>query len=159
MTQGIEADVQVAVAINRLCDRLDRQQMTRAARANEAYRQAEFSGTVTLASGAGTLQDFNRFGCPQGYTWSVRRLAAAGFTAGTLTAYKDATAGEPVAVFVGAAAIVPQYYGKGDLVIKSMSQLVWSATGITGTVQLWGAADQIESWLLPSYIGGYNAGD
>lgn len=155
----IEATADIAVALGRLCDRLDRQDMARRARASEAYRQAEFSGTITLTAGAGTLQDFNRFGSPQGYTWSIRRLTAAGFTGGTLTAYKDSASGEPLAIFTGATTILPQYFGKGDILIKPMSQIVWSAASITGTVQVWGVADQVESWLLPSYIGGYNSGD
>ena len=139
--------------IGQLCDYLD---ANRGAiqRVNQAFRQVEFAGQVSLTAGAGTLLDSNRFGCPLGYMWSVRRLTAQGFTAGTVTVYRDNTAGEPLALFVGAAAIVPQYYGKGDVVLKPMSQLAWGAAGITGTVSVWGVADQMESWLFPWYIGG-----
>lgn len=132
-----------------LCDRLDREQKARA-RANEAIRRWWQAGTVTLTAGAGTLMDFNRWGCPQGYTLCIRRLTAQGFTAGTVTAYADSAAGEPVMPFPAAAV---NMIGKGELVLASMSQIVWSATGITGAVNVWAYGDLMESWLWPWYIG------
>lgn len=139
--------------IGGLCDRLDRQarhELEVRQSANQWFRQVQFAGAITLTAGAGTLQDFQRFGCPQGYYWSVRRLTAQGFTAGTVTAYRDSTTGEPLMPFPVAAV---NTIGKGEMVLAPMSQLVFGATGITGTVTVWGAADQFEQWLLPWYMG------
>ena len=41
------------------------------------------------------------------------------------------------------------------MLIHPGSQLIFSAlaSGITGTIQIYGAADMFESWYLPYYIG------
>jgi hypothetical protein len=140
---------QLAATVGQLGARLDRQMMAER-EANEAFRQVEFAGTITLTAGAGTLQDFNRFGCPSAYFWSIRRLTAQGFTAGTVTAYRDSTSGEPLCPFAAAAV---NTFGKGELVVKSMSQIVWSAASITGTVSVWGVADQFYAAQFPWYMG------
>ena len=139
----------LAVKVGGLCDRMDREQLARK-RANEAIRPWWQAGQITLTAGAGTLQDFNRFGCPLGYKLSIRRITAYGFTAGTVIAYTDSVNGEPVMPFPSAAVNTA---GKGELLLNAMSQLVWSATGITGTVNVWAAGDLMEEWLWPWYIG------
>ena len=139
----------LAVKVGGLCDRMDREDLTRR-RAQEAFRPWAQAGQVTLTAGAGALQDFNRFGCPLAYRLAVTRLAVQGFSAGSVTVYLDSAAGEPLAVFAAAGM---QYFGKGQITLNSMSQLVWSATGITGAVSVWAAGQVMESWLFPWYIG------
>ena len=60
--------------------------------------------------------------------------------------------GEPVAPFPQEGVFT---FGKGELLIHPGSQLIFSAlaSGITGTIQIYGAADMFESWYLPYYIG------
>lgn len=139
----------LSTAVNGWCERMDKAERFKR-RAADALRQVPFAGAITLAAGAGTLQDYARFGVPTGYYWSVRRLTAQGFTAGTVTAYIDGTSGEPVMPFSVAAV---NTIGKGELLVHPLSQLVFGATGITGTVTIWGVADVFETWLLPFYIG------
>jgi hypothetical protein len=105
---------------------------------------------IPLSAGAGTMDQAQSLGPPQGYYWSVRRLTATGFTAGTVTAFIDSTAGEPVVPFPQAGVFT---FGRGEILLHPMSRLVISATGITGTVQLYGAADAFEDWYLPEYLG------
>ena len=136
-------------SIDGWCQRMDAAERFKR-RAADALRQVPFAGAITLSGGAGTLQDYARFGVPNGYYCSVRRLTAQGFTAGTVTAYIDGTSGEPVMPFSVAAV---NTIGKGELLVHPLSQLVFGATGITGTVTIWGAADVFETWLLPFYIG------
>jgi hypothetical protein len=147
---GIEVDWSLSLraaagALER--DRDRQEQLTR--HAANGFTQVEFGGAITLTAGAGTLQDPGRFGCPQGYIWSIRRLTTQGFTAGTVIAYRDSIVGEPLMPFP-----VPSVntFGKGEIILKRMSQIVWNATGIVGSVQIWGAVDQIESWMFPWYM-------
>jgi hypothetical protein len=72
------------------------------------------------------------------------------FTAGSVNTYVDNTAGEPICPFPAAAV---NTFGKGEQLMNPMSRIAVVATGITGTVQIWGAADQFETWLLPWYMG------
>lgn len=105
---------------------------------------------MSLSAGAGTVDVAQALGPPQGYYWSVRRLTATGFSAGTVTAYIDSTAGEPVAPFPQTGVFT---FGRGEILLHPMSRLVIAATGITGTVQVYGAADAFEDWYLPYYLG------
>jgi len=114
---------------------------------------------ITLTAGAGNLQQTQGFGPDVGYMWGVRRLVAVGFTAGTVVAYKNGTAiagttlvgGEPLIAFnsAGVATI-----GRAEVILDYNDTLNFTATGITGTVQIFGAADNFERWMLPKYLGG-----
>jgi len=154
MTAELDMNASLHAAVTGLSGRLDRLH-ARMARACESFRRLEFGGAVPLTAGAGTLQDFDRFGCPSGYMWSIRRLAVSGFTAGQVTAYRDGTAGEPLWTLLAPASgsIAVDTFGKGHIMLKSMSQIVWSAASITGTVTVYGAADQFYAADLPWYMG------
>ena len=104
------------------------------------------------SSGYTVLRRQPQLGPPAGFYWSVRRLTAYGFTAGTVVATIDNRNGEPVAPFPQEGVFT---FGKGELLIHPGSQLIFSAlaSGITGTIQIYGAADMFESWYLPYYIG------
>jgi hypothetical protein len=115
-----------------------------------AITQVPFAGTITLSGGAGTDDQPDKLQAKTGFIWSVRRLTANGYSAGTVTAYRNSTTGEPVMPFPVAAV---NTIGRGELLLMPGDRLVWGATGITGTVQYWGVADCFESWFLPFYIG------
>ena len=158
MTAGADLSLDVSLSgtladlargVSRLCDRMDKEARLRQ-RANEALRQVPFIINVPLVAGAANLNP-TVVGPDIGYYWSVRKLAAVGFTAGTVSTYIDSTGGEPLMPFTQAAVVT---IGGAELLMHPNSSIAVLATGITGTVQIWGAADQFETWLLPWYIGG-----
>jgi hypothetical protein len=117
---------------------------------------------ITITSSAGVLASVDLLSPKAGYMWSIRRLTATLFTAGTVLAYKNgfvqgttAVGGEPVAPFSAAGVLM---FGRGELLLDQNDQLVFTASGITlasGStgVQINGAADCFERWLLPEYLG------
>ena len=138
----------LAGAMNGMCTRMDRE-TARRIRASEAFRQVPFIINVPLVGGAATLNP-STIGPELGYYWSIRKLAAVNFTAGTVNTYIDNTGGEPIVPFPVAAV---NTFGRGEQLVHPSSNIAVVATGITGTVQIWGKADQFESWLLPWYLG------
>lgn len=138
----------LAAQVGGLCDRMDKQQRF-LQRANEAFRRAPIVINVPLVAGAATLNP-TTIGPDIGYYWSVRKLAGVGWTAGTVNTYVDNTGGEPIAPFTQAGVFT---FGKGEQMLHPNSSIAITAAGITGTVQLWGWADQFETWLLPWYVG------
>jgi hypothetical protein len=104
---------------------------------------------ITLTAGAGTLQLNDMLAPKAGYMWSLRRITANGFSAGTVTAYKDASGGEILFTFPSAGTYT---FGRGEMLLDQNSPVVFVAAGITGTVQIAGAADNFERWLLPEYL-------
>jgi hypothetical protein len=159
MSLGLDLDVsaQLCAAVNGLSARMDRQARLGEARAQQAaqeYQQIPFVINLTIAAGAGSLNPVPSCGPDIGFWWSLRRLSATGFTAGQVNLFIDSTSGEPVAVFTGSS--VGTYvntYGKGHQMLHPGSNLAITASGITGTVAVYGAADQIASHLLPWYAG------
>lgn len=141
---GLEIDFSA-----RLSASLDREQAWRE-KCAIAIRRVTFAGTITLAAGAGTDDQPDKLQAKTGYIWGIRRITANGFTAGTVTAYRNSAIGEPVMPFTVAAV---NTLGRGELLLMPNDRLVWGATGITGTVSYWGEADCLESWYLPYYIG------
>lgn len=151
MSPGIDLDVsaRICVSLDGLAARMDREHDWRQRQA-QVIRQIPFAGSVTLSGGAGTDDQPDKLTAKTGYIWGIRRITAQGFTAGTVTAYRNSTVGEPVLPFTAAAV---NTLGKGQLLLMPGDRLVWGATGITGTVTYWGAADCFESWYLPYYLG------
>ena len=136
--------------------------------ANEMF-QIPFAGLIAISSSAGTLPMPDAGGPNTGYYFSVRRMSAEGFSAGTVTVYKNgvtqasggAVVGNPeiVAVFnpPTAGLIAAQFFGRGDLLLNPNDFLTFAASGITVTaayagVQINGSADCFPSWLLPEYL-------
>jgi hypothetical protein len=117
----------------------------------QAIRQIPLAANqAALTAGAGTIDDPAQLRCPTGYYMGIRRLTLSGFTAGTAVVYLNSTSGEPAVPFGQAGSST---FGKGQLLLHPGDRLVVSATGITGVVQLNGAADLLESWYLPYYLG------
>lgn len=106
--------------------------------------------TAPQANAAGVIDSPDLLAVKTGYFWSVRRLTLSGFTAGTAVVYLNGVGGEPVVPFAAAATYT---FGRGELLMHPGDRLVVQATGITGYVQLNGAADCFLAWYLPWYIG------
>lgn len=151
MTAGIELDVsaQVSASLGSIAQAL-RAEADHRQRMATAIRQVPFAGSVPLTGGAGTYDAADQLQAKTGYFWSIRRLTVQGFTAGSVTAYRNSAAGEPVMPFPAPAV---NTIGRGELLLMPGDRLVFSATGITGSVTFWGVADCFESWYLPHYIG------
>jgi hypothetical protein len=118
---------------------------------------------IPIAAGAGVLQMPDQLAPKAGFMWSVRRLTVSGFTAGTVVAYKNGAVvggaavggGEPMIPFAAAGVFT---CGRGEELFDQNDQIIFVATGITlsagfAGVQVNGAADCFERWLLPDYLG------
>jgi hypothetical protein len=118
---------------------------------------------VTISGGAGAYQMPDLLSPKAGYMWSVRRITASGYSAGTVTVYKNGAVvggsavagGEPVMPFAAAGTSTA---GRGEILLDQNDQLIIVCSGITlsagfAGVQINGAADFFERWLLPEYLG------
>jgi hypothetical protein len=149
MNLEIDAAAQLCASLDGLTAALDREHAWRQQQA-QTVRQLYFAGAITLATGAGTDDQPDKLQAKTGYIWGIRRITAQGFSAGTVTVYRNNTNGEPIMPFPAAAV---NTLGRGELLLMPGDRMVWSATGITGTVSYWGVADCFPSWYLPTYIG------
>ena len=142
----------LAASVGGLCTRMDRE-FERSARKSDVLRSGPFGVNVPLSAGAtigGWFAQSPNLGPPAGYVWSVRALVAQGYTAGTVTVYIDNPNG---ATFAGYPQAGLYTFGRGERLLRPMSQMVVVASGITGVLQLYGDADVFPSWYLPEYIG------
>jgi hypothetical protein len=99
-----------------------------------------------------------------GYTWSLRRVMATGYTAGTVAIYRNAAqigygaAGQLVGELLFTFPQAGTYtFGRGEMLLSPDDSLSLLATGVTLSagvtgIQVTGAADQFETWLLPDYL-------
>lgn len=147
MSAGLEVDASLAVQLGRVADALELAERWRV-KCMGALQQVPIASEQV--SGDGTIDQPDALMAKTGYMWSVRRLTCYGFTAGSVTVYKNIAGGEPVAPYPAAAVFT---FGRGELLLKPGERLIAVGTGITGTFQLWGDADCFEQWYLPHYIG------
>jgi hypothetical protein len=148
---SLQADfsLRVAASLDGMTAALDREARWRQKCAN-AITQVPFAGAISLSGGAGTYDQPDQLQAKTGYIWGIRRITANGFTAGTVTAYRNSSSGEPIMPFPVPAV---NTIGRAELLLMPGDRIVWGATGITGTASFWGVADCFESWYLPFYIG------
>lgn len=124
---------------------------------------------VPITGGAGVFQMNDLLMPKAGYMWGIRRLTASGYSAGSVVAYKGGAVvggayvpgGDPFP-FSAAGALT---LGRGELLLDQGDALIIvcgtsvpGGTAITlisgfGGVQINGAADCFERWLLPEYLG------
>jgi hypothetical protein len=158
-TLGLEVDLsaQISASLTGLTAAVERERQWRQ-RQMDAVRQVPFAGQITISGGAGTeVHGRDKMQAKTGYIWSIRRLTAGstanGWSAGSVTAFRNDVNGEPVMPFPVPAV---NTIGRGELMLMPGDALVWSATGITLTgsiLPFWGVADCFEEWYLPFYIG------
>jgi hypothetical protein len=146
----IDITAQLAAALGRVADGLDREARWRQRQA-EVIRQIPLTAPqMPLAGGAGILDSVDNLAVKTGYCWGIRRLTLSGFTAGTAVVYNSSVFGEPLVPYPQAATFT---FGRGEVLLKPGDRLVVQATGISGYVQLNGIADCFEQWYLPIYVG------
>lgn len=114
----------------------------------DAAHPVWFTGQIPLSSGAGTLQQKDLYGPKTGYWWDVRSIQLRGFTAGTVTVFRNSTIGETVAQ----AAAIGEFTWSAQRVLAPEDQLIFQATGITGSVFVTGAAIEVATEWLPEYL-------
>lgn len=116
---------------------------------------------VPLVAGNGAYQ-MNDFLMPKaGYMWSVRRITASGYSAGSVVVYKGGNVvggtytggGDPIPFSTAGANTL----GRGEFLLDQGDALVIVCTGITlltgfAGVQITGAADCFKRELLPDYL-------
>lgn len=131
------------------------------ARRFERLHQIPFVFQIPISGGNGVYQMNDLLMPKAGYMWSIRNITASGYTAGTVVAYKGGVivggtyigTGQPFPFSAAGAATI----GRGELLLDQGDALVFTATGITlssgyAGVQINGAADCFERWLLPRYL-------
>ncbi len=145
----LDLGLQLIASIETLTETM-RKQWQHEQRKAQAIRQVPLTANqMVLSSGAGTIDSPDTLMAKTGYYWCVRRLTLSGFTAGTAVVYLNAAGGEPVLPFSSAGSFT---FGKGHILMHPGERLVVTATGITGTVQLNGAADVVEARFLYDYL-------
>lgn len=149
MTAGLDIQASLSASISSLTAAMAREQAWRE-KITRGLTQIPFAGSVAISGGNGTYDQADQLQAKAGFIWSIRRLTVQGFSAGTVTAYRNSTSGEPILPFPVPAV---NTIGKGELLLMPNDRLVWLAAGISGTVTFWGVADCFESWYLPFYIG------
>ncbi len=143
----LEVFAQLGVQLGRVADGLEAAERYRV-RCRGALQQVPIFSPVL--AGSGTIDQPDALECKTGFHWGIRRLAAVGFTAGTVTVFNSAAGGEVIVPFDQAGVAT---FGRGEVLLQPGDRLVAVASGITGTVQLTGRADCFETWYLAEYIG------
>lgn len=166
---GLDLSVfaQLGAQLGRVAGLMENREQRRARLMEQLHQVPIAPPDIAISSGSGALASVDPLSPKAGYMWSVRRLTATGFSAGTVLGYKNglvtglgtsaaaAVGGEPVAPFASAGVLT---FGRGELLLDQNDQLIFTATGITlnsgaAGVQINGAADCFERWLLPEYLG------
>src|SRR6266852_5169470 len=107
-----------------------------------------FTGQIPLSGGAGTLLNSNLYGPELSYWWDLRSVAVWGFTAGTVTIYRNNVNGEQL----GATSTPGEFTWGAQKLISPQDSLIFGATGVTGVVNVVGQAIEVQSDWLPEYL-------
>lgn len=105
-------------------------------------------GAIVLTAGAGTLDAADQYAPKDPYWWDLRDLSIWGFTAGTVTVFKNSTSGTQLAV----TSVPGDFTWSAQKILGPRDRLIFVATGITGSVQFEGQAIEIETSWLPEYL-------
>lgn len=111
------------------------------------------AGRITLNAGAGTLDTggAGQLGPMRGFYWDVKRLVAASFTAGSVTAYLNQV--QDANIFAEWPQAGLYTFGRGEGLLNPQDRLIFVAAGISGNVTISGAAVQFTEQLLPYFLG------
>ena len=99
-------------------------------------------------SASGTVDYPDMWGPKDGYHRDVRRISAWGFTAGTITIYRNSASGEQLGVFTQTGS----YTFSGNAFLGPRDRLIFVAASITGNVQIAMTAVVVESAWWPVYV-------
>jgi len=146
----LELDIgaQLVAAIGSVAAMMQRQEQANQQRI-QAIRQIPITANQITQS-AGIIDQPDLLAVKTGYYWGIRRLTFSGFTAGTAVVYRNSVSGEPLVPIPSAGVFT---FGRAEMLLNPGDRLVVAATGLTGYLQMNGAADCFEQWYLPYYIG------
>lgn len=102
---------------------------------------------IAQASANGTIDNPSQLSPNVNRCWSIRRLSARGFTAGTVDIFLNEM--DYCATFSAAGV---QYFARGVILLQPTDRLTLSVTGLTGSVILSGVADNFEVAFLSEYL-------
>jgi hypothetical protein len=157
---SLDLTAQLAVSLDNLAGAIDRDMRARQ-RQMEVIRQIPFAGAIGIAGGVGVYDQPDALQAKTGYIWDIRRLTVNGFSAGTVTAYRNgamnpATGLNPGEVLVPYPAAAVNTFAKASMLLMPGDRVCFGATGITAAtsqVQFWGVASCFQEWYLPYYLG------
>jgi hypothetical protein len=134
------------VVLGRVAKALDRQ-------AQRDMRLSQLVNVVPIMGalpGNGTLDYPDRYGPTDGFLWDVRRITVSGFSAGTVTLFKNDV--NSTQLYQWATTTPTEKTWSSQLWLRARDRLIFVAAGITGTVQLDGNAHLVSEQLLAEYI-------
>ncbi|SRR6516225_4090223 len=105
-------------------------------------------GALTLTAGAATLDQPDLLGPHDPYWWDLRRWSAWGFTAGTVSLFKNGATGTQL----GSLSAPGNVTWSSQEILAPRDRLVIVAAGITGAVQWEIRGVEVESRWLPEYL-------
>jgi hypothetical protein len=146
---GFDFSAQVSASIGSLAEemkawRSDRQRLA------QAVHPFVIPGIpLSLATGAGTLNQPNIMSPRTGKFWDIRRISCTGYSAGTVTCYLNSTSGDIIALFASAGVLLN---GKAQLLIGANDLLVFGAATITGTVTIGLAGVEVDADRIGEYL-------
>lgn len=132
--------------------------------AAEMYQTPIAPQQIPVTGSAGLLASGDQMGPMTGYYWSVRRIVTYGYSAGSVTVYRNAVAtgfganaaaiGEQLITFPQAGTYT---FGRGEILLRPDDNMMLVAAGVTlaagqGGITVYGDADCFPSWLLSSYL-------
>lgn len=105
-------------------------------------------GAIPITAGAGTFDQPDMYGPKDPYWWDLRDLSLWGWTAGTVTVFKNSTSGSVLALTTTPG----DFTWSAQKILGPRDRLIFVATGITGSVQFEGQAIEVETSWLPEYL-------
>lgn len=109
------------------------------------------TGSIPLVAGAGTLIQSALYGPELPYWWDVRSVRVWGFTAGTVTVYRNNPASLSGEQF-GSTSVPGEFTWSAQLLLSPQDSLVFGATGITGSVFMAMQGIEVASGWLAEYL-------
>jgi hypothetical protein len=108
-------------------------------------------GPIGALSASGTFDTPDVLGPHDPYWWDLRRWSAWGFTAGTVTLFKNATPALG-GTQIGSLSAPGNVTWSTQELLAPRDRLIITGTGITGNVQFEVRAIEVESRWLPEYL-------
>lgn len=118
----------------------------------EAAHPVWFTGSIPLTAGAGTLQQKDLYGPKTAHWWDVRSIQLRGFTAATAVQVFRNSAVAGAGEIVAQTTTIGEFTWSNQRLLSPEDQLIFVASGITGSVFVTGVAIEVATEWLPEYL-------